>query len=56
MAKGYNPADAHRKALKAKEKKKNKTERKTAREEGEAKKSTAGRLVFVMSHPLGPAC
>lgn len=48
MAKGYNPADAHRKALKAKEKKKNKTERKTAREEGEAKKSTAGVLVFLI--------
>lgn len=40
MAKGFNPAEAHRKAQKAKEKKKNKGERKSARELGEAKKST----------------
>ena len=44
MTKGYNPADAHRKALKAKEKKKNKQERVKARELGDVKKSTGGKL------------
>ena len=40
MAKGYNPADAHRKVQKAKEKKKNKQERVKAKELGDAKRNT----------------
>ena len=42
MAKGYNPADAHRKAEKAKQKKRNKEDRKKASETKDVKKSTAG--------------
>jgi hypothetical protein len=40
MAKGVNAADAHRKQLRAKEKKKNKQERVKARELGDVKKDT----------------
>jgi WW domain-binding protein 11 len=43
MAKGYNPADAHRKAEKKKAAKKNKQDRQTAKELNDVKKGTGCR-------------
>lgn len=51
MAKSSNPADAHRKMLRAKEVKKNKEARKSAREVAVVKKDTRCKLLTV-SLPL----
>lgn len=51
MAKGYNPADAHRKAEKKKAAKKNKQERQSAKELSEVKRGTGGEA-FLTPHTV----